>query len=143
MKNATGQNACGGFSLIEAVVAIAIVALGMAGLLASLSSGTRANHEGRTGAQAVLLTREIREFTFSQPFDGLTDALYDPPIDGQGEILYDLSGWQQEITVSYRKADSLEEVDPTETSNVKYMQAQISCEGQTIITVGWMVTRRQ
>ncbi len=143
MKNTTSRNACGGFSLIEAVVAIAIVGLGMVGLLVSISSGTRANHEGRWGTQAVLLAREIREFTFFQPFDSLTDTFYDPPVDGQGAILHDLSDWQQKIAVSYHKADSLREIDPTETSNVKYVQAQISYEGRTIITVGWMVTRRQ
>ncbi|MCP4379305.1 MAG: hypothetical protein GY794_24425 [bacterium] len=142
MKRTTTRSNRGGFTLTEAAVAIIFVGLGMAGMLSSLSSGTRATQGGYDLTRAGFLVREIREYTFAVPFDELTSQTYTQCIDGQGDAI-SFSGssqWQQQITISRRQNDDLETVDSTGTSNVKYVQANILYNGQSILETGWLVT---
>ena len=136
------RSAHGGFSLIEAVVATAIVALGMAGLLASVSSGTRATHGGNEFTQAVLLGGEIREFLLCQPFEDVTSHAYTHCIDGQGETVDGLEDWGQDVTVTYRREDDLSQIDASGTSDIKYVQVDVRHQGQTVTTIGWLIARR-
>jgi len=144
MRNLTLRSARGGFSLTEAVVAIIFVGLGLAGMLASLSSGTRATQGGYELTRASLLAREIREYTFTVPFNDLTNGTYTPCVDGQGyEMVFsDSDNWKQQITVSNRLKDDLQSADPTGTSDVKHVQADILYKDQPALSVGWLVTRR-
>jgi len=144
MRNITDRSARGGFSLTEAAVAIIFVGLGMAGMLASLSSGTRATRGGYELTQASLLAREIREYTFTIPFDDLTSGTYSPCVDGQGDDMTfaDSVNWKQQVTVSNRIEDDLQSVDSTGTSDVKYVQAEVLYNDQTVLAVGWLVTRK-
>lgn len=142
MKRATTRSNRGGFTLTEAAVAIIFVGLGMAGMLASLTSGTRATQGSYDLTRAGFLLREIREYTFAIPFDELTTTTYSQCIDGQGEAMdFDGSGdWRQEITITRRKEDDLESIDTTGTSDVKYVQANILYNNQAILEAGWLVT---
>ena len=142
MKHITTRSSRGGFTLTEAAVAIIFVGLGMAGMLASLSSGTRATKGGYDLTRAGFLIREIREYTFAIPFDDLVSTTYPQCIDGQGDVMdfTDSNEWQQTITVSRRQDDDLESIDTTDTSNVKYVQANILYKGQSILEAGWLVT---
>ena len=142
MKRAGTRSDRGGFTLTEATVAIIFVGMGMAGMLASLSSGTRATQGGYELGRAGFLIREIREYTFAIPFDDLTTQTFSQCIDGQGDTLSfaDSSQWSQKITISRRQDDSLDVVDATSTSNVKYVQADILYKGQSILQAGWRVT---
>ncbi len=142
MKRTRPQSNRGGFTLTEATVAIIFVGLGMAGMLASLSSGTRATQGSYELARAGFLIREIREYTFAIPFDDLTTQTYPACIDGQGDTM-DFEGdsaWSQQVTISRRRDSDLETVDLTGTSNVKYVQANILYNGQSILEAGWLVT---
>ena len=142
MKRVTTRSSRGGFTLTEAAVAIIFVGLGMAGMLASLSSGTRATQGGYELTRAGFLMREIREYTFAIPFNDLVSNTYPQCIDGQGDVMdFDDSGeWQQRITVSRRQDNDLESIDTTGTSNVKYVQSNILYKGQSILEAGWLVT---
>jgi hypothetical protein len=142
MKHAATRSNRGGFTLTEATVATIFVGLGMAGMLASLSSGTRATQGGYDLTRAGFLIREIREYSFAIPFDDLVSTTYSQCIDGQGDaISFDGSSeWQQKITISRRLDDDLESIDSTDTSNVKYVQADILYKGQSILQAGWLVT---
>jgi hypothetical protein len=142
MKRTTTRSNRGGFTLTEAAVAIIFVGLGMAGMLSSLSSGTRATQGSYDLTRAGFLIREIREYTFAVPFDDLTSHTYAHCIDGQGDEM-SFSGstnWQQQITISRRENDDLQTVDSTGTSNIKYVQANILYKGQSILETGWLVT---
>lgn len=142
MKRTGTRSNRGGFTLTEATVAIIFVGLGMAGMLASLSSGTRATQGGYDLTRAGFLIREIREHTFAVPFDELTSTTYTQCIDGQGDAMdfQDSSNWSQKLTVSRREEDNLDSADATDTSNVKYVQADILYQGQSILQAGWLVT---
>jgi len=144
MRNITPRSTHGGFSLVEAVVAIIFVGLGLAGMLASLSSGTRATQGGYELTQASFLAREIREYTLDLPFDELTSGTYSPCVDGQGDEMAfaDSGNWQQRLTVSRRLEDNLQAVDTTGTSDVKHVQAEVLYKGEPALSVGWLVTRR-
>jgi len=142
MKHVTTGSNRGGFTLTEAAVAIIFVGLGMAGMLASLSSGTRATQGGYDLTRAGFLIREIREYTFTIPFDDLVSTTHSQCIDGQGDVMNfeGSSEWQQELTISRRQDNDLESIDSTDTSNVKYVQASILYKGQSILQAGWLVT---
>ena len=142
MKRLRTKSDRGGFTLTEATVAIIFVGLGMAGMLASLSSGTRATQSSYKLTRAGLLIREIREHTFAIPFSDLVTQTYTECIDGNGDTIdfEDKSQWRQTITVSRRLNNDLETVDPANSSNVKYVQANIMYEGQSILQAGWLVT---
>jgi len=142
MKRITTRSNRGGFTLTEAAVAIIFVGLGMAGMLASLSSGTRATKGGYDLTRAGFLIREIREYTFAIPFNDLVSMTYSQCIDGQGDVMDfdDSDQWQQKITISRRQDEDLESIDTTGTSNVKYVQANILYKGQSILEAGWLVT---
>ena len=142
MKRITTRSNRGGFTLTEAAVAIIFVGLGMAGMLASLSSGTRATQGGYDLTRAGFLLREIREYTFAISFDELITTNYSQCIDGQGDVMSftDSDNWRQQITVSHRRENDLESIDATSTSNVKYVRANILYKNQSILEAGWLVT---
>ena len=142
MKRARTQSDRGGFTLTEATVAIIFVGLGMAGMLASLSSGTRATQGSYELVRAGFLIREIREYTFAIPFDELITQDYTTCIDGQGDAMDfdDKTSWTQQVTISRRKNNDLETVDTSNTSDVKYVTANILYNGQSILEAGWLVT---
>ena len=142
MKRTATRSDRGGFTLTEAAVATIFVGLGMAGMLSSLSSGTRATKGGYDLTRAGFLIREIREHTFAIPFDDLVSRTYTQCIDGQGDVMNfaDSGQWQQKITISRRLENDLESIDATNTSHVKYVQASILYKGQSILEAGWLVT---
>ena len=142
MKHVTNRSNRGGFTITEAAVAIIFVGLGMAGMLASVSSGTRSTQGSYELGRAGLLVREIREYTFAISFDELSTHTFSPCIDGQGDVLSfsDDNNWSQRITVSRRLDANLASVDSSGTSNVKYVQANILYNGQSIMEAGWLVT---
>ena len=142
MKRTTTRSNRGGFTLTEAAVATIFVGLGMAGMLSSLLSGTRATQGGYALTRAGFLIREIREHTFAIPFNDLVSQTYTQCIDGQGDVMgfADSAQWQQKIAISRRLEDDLESIDTTNTSNVKYVQASILYKGQSILEAGWLVT---
>ena len=142
MTERTVRSAHGGFSLIEAVVATAIVALGMAGLLAGVSSGTRATHGGNELTQAVLLAGEMREFLLCQAFEDVTSYAYTQCVDGQGETIAGLDDWQQEVTVTHRLEDDLSQIDASGTSDLKYVRVDVLYKGRIVTTIGWLIARR-
>ncbi len=142
MKHVTNRSNRGGFTLIEAAVAIIFVGLGMTGMLASLSSGTRSTQGSYELGRAGLLVRELREYTFTIPFNDLSSQTYAQCIDGQGDTM-DFDGqsqWSQKIAVSRRQDGNLEAIDSTGTSNCKYVQASILYKNQTIMEAEWLVT---
>jgi Tfp pilus assembly protein PilV len=142
MKRTRTQSDRGGFTLTEATVAIIFVGLGMAGMLASLSSGTRATQGSYELVRAGFLVREIREYTFAIHFDELIDKTYPACIDGQGDTLdfEDKSSWSQQVTISRRKNSDLKTVDTKNSSDVKYVTASILYNGQSVLEAGWLVT---
>jgi hypothetical protein len=86
MTATTRRSDRGGFCLLEAAVATAVVALALTALLAAVGPNTRVNDAGRKIAQGPFLLPEIRDPTLALPFGGPDPAdVQNPPgPDGPG-----------------------------------------------------------
>jgi len=158
---------CGrGFTLIEAMVATAVIGMGVAAILVSAGSGTRVNRAGQQITQATFLAQELREWTLRLPFvdpdtpeappgpDGtspqtfvddlndLMNVVYTPPRDGQGFALADMSGWSERIEMSWRDPDDLNLAVIPGNSNIVYVEVYISYRDQEMLHTGWFATRK-
>ena len=169
MRRRTVPSARGGFSLIEACIAIITVGIGVSALLLSVAAGTRANSAGKQLTQATFLAQEIREWTVRMPFsdpdladqanppgpdgsnpqvfvddlDDLMDVTYSPPRDGQGNPVADMAAWSQALTLTWRDPNSLTTTVAAGTSDVIYVEVKISNRSRQVLTTGWLVTRRE
>jgi len=168
MARTTPRSARGGFTLIEVAVATAIVGVGVTALMTSLAANTRTNRAGQSLTRAVFLAQEIREWTVKLPFsdpdpgdvgnppgpdgsnpqtfvddlDDLMDVTYSPPRDGLGNAITYMPEWSQTISLTWRDPDSLTTVVSPGTSDLVYVKVEISHQGQTVLTTGWLVSRR-
>jgi Tfp pilus assembly protein PilV len=161
----------GGFSLVESALAIVIIGIGIVALVASLDAGSRINGAGRNLTRAVFLAQEIREWTLQLPFrdpdpgdannppgpDGSSpqvfvddlDDLYDPaglvfspPRDGQGQVLSDLTGWSQQLTLTWRDPSHLTQTVTPGGSSVIHVTVSVRLQGKEVFTTNWLVAKR-
>ena len=157
----------GGFTLIEALIASIIVGLGITALLMASKSGTQVNASARDITHAINLGQEVREWTLKLPFqdpdtpdnppgpdgsspqtfvddlDDLKSVTYSPPRDASGQAISDMTGWSQQITLSWRNPTNLSEAVSDGASEMIYVEVVISHEGQSVLTTGWLVTKRE
>ncbi len=158
----------GGFTLIEALIASIIVGLGITALLMASKSGTQVNAGAREITHAVNLGQEVREWTLKLPFadpetpdnppgpdgaedpqtfvddlDDLASVTYSPPRDASGQAISDMTGWSQQITLSWRAPTNISQTVSDGASEIIYVEVVISYEGQSVVTTGWLVTKRE
>lgn len=158
----------GGFSLIEVVVATAIIGIGVVALLTCVSAGTSTNAEGRRLTHATFLAQEIREWTVRLPFsdldpadqgnppgpdgsdpqffvddlDDLMNVTFSPPRDGMGLDINAKPDWSETITMTWRDPTDLTTTVLPGTSNVVYVEVKLYKNGRLALTTGWMVVER-
>lgn len=158
-----------GFSLIEVAVATAIIGIGVTALLVAVESGSKTNNAGRQLTHAVFLAQEIREWTLKLPFsdpdpddqgnppgpdgndpqvfvddlDDLISVTYSPPRDGRGNPIYDMAGWSQEITLTWRSPSDLSTILTPGSSDVVNVRVAVSYKGQEMLTSNWLATRKE
>jgi prepilin-type N-terminal cleavage/methylation domain-containing protein len=101
-KNKTSRCKAG-FTLVEALIALAILGFAITALLVANQSYTAANAEGLELSTAEFLIEQIREATVATPFAQLQPnyggKTFSPPHDSQGNPLTAYSGYSQKITV--------------------------------------------
>ena len=158
----------GGFSLIEVLVAAAIVGTGVTAIMVAMQTGTEVNAAGSGVTQAAYLAQEVREWTLWLPFtdpdpgdagnppgpdgidpqvfvddlDDLLDVTYSPPRDGNGTAMTNMAGWSQHVGLEWKDPDDLTTTVSPGSSDVVRVNVTISREGKTVLTCGWLVTRR-
>ncbi len=133
-----------GFTLIEVAMATAIIGVAVAALLTALAAGTRTNSAGQELSQAVFLSQAVREWTLEMPYSDLEDisgATYDPPINSTGGQIYDLAGWSQSITVTYRDPEDLNTVASPGPTDIARVEVTIKHQDRDILNTGWLVTK--
>ena len=167
--NRTGHyRTSGGFSLLEVLIATATIGIGISALMVAVTSSTKVNGEGRRITQAVFLAQELREWTIKLPFsdtdegdadkppgpdgtdpqvyvddlDDLMGVTYSPPRDGQGMPIFDMTGWSQTLTLTWRDPDNLATAVAAGDSNVINVQVTVAFKGAEKLTTSWLVTRR-
>ncbi|MDY7011238.1 MAG: prepilin-type N-terminal cleavage/methylation domain-containing protein [Planctomycetota bacterium] len=158
-----------GFTLIEALIASFIVGVGVSAIMVATKSNTRVNANAREITNAINLSQEIREWTLKLPFvdpetpdnppgpdgaedpqtvgniddlDDLMGVTYSPPRDGTGQALSDMTGWSQQITLTWRNPDNLSEILTDGASEMIYVEVMVSSGSQPVLTTGWLVTKR-
>jgi len=106
----------GGFSLIEALIAIILVGLAITCLVAANGAFTKANGAGTDLSTAEFLIEQIRERSISVGYDDLSNlehfdgVTFSPPINAQGEVLNDFAAFSEQITVENISKDNFEQV---------------------------------
>lgn len=151
-------------TLVEVLMAIVLLAIGLAGMLAAISSGTRVNVKAAQRAQASFLAQEIREWTIRLPmvdpdgqiegdFDDIWDVQdveFSPPRDGQGQVITDpaLSQWSQRVTVELRDQRDIQSPQPAPGPDetvfpLVYIQVEIRDRGETVFVTGWLAALSQ
>jgi len=106
----------GGFSLIEALIAIILVGLAITCLVAANGAFTKANGAGTDLSTAEFLIEQIRERSISVGYDDLSSlehfdgVTFSPPINAQGEVLNDFAAFSEQITVENISKDNFEQV---------------------------------
>jgi len=134
-----------GFTLVEALMTILLLSVGLAAVMGAVNLGIRYSGEGTELTQAVFLAQEIRERTLNMDFldvVNLNGATNSPPINSHGETITGMSGWSQSITTSYRSTNDPSVVLPG-TSDLVFVQVQVSHNGNVSLTTGWLVARKE
>jgi Tfp pilus assembly protein PilV len=73
---------------------------------------------------------------------GLT---YSPPVDctnPPAARMIELQDWSEKFTLTWRNPDNLTETVAVGTSDIIHVQVDIACQGQIILTTGWLVARK-
>lgn len=157
-----------GFTLIEALIAVALIGVGITALVLGAQSSTRVSAVGRDITQAALLAQHIREWTLKLPFsdrdpgdqtnppgpddrspqdfvddlDDLMDVTYSPPRDASGLAIQGADGWSQHITLEWKDPNSLSATVPPGSSDVVRAKVTVARDGRDVLTIGWLVMRR-
>ena len=156
------------FTLIEALIATMLVGLGIAAMMVSTQSGTRVAAHSQELTQAIYIASEIREWTLKLPFadpetpdnppgpdgaedpqtfvddiDDLASVTFSPPRDGTGQAISDMTGWSQQITLTWRNPTNISQTVTDGASEIIYVEVVVSYGGQSVLTTGWLVTKRE
>ena len=89
----------------------------------------------------------MREYTLKLSFTDLgalaSPTTYNPPHDGRGLAINELSDWSQTISLSWRSGANLAGPDVT-AGSTDYIRATVTIKRgtRTILTTGWLVPRR-
>lgn len=168
MRLETSRRGPGGFTLIEIVVATALVGLALVAMMTSTGSNTRVNDAGTKLTQGTFLAQEIREWTLSLPFndqdagdlnnppgpdgsnpqvwvddiDDLMNVTYCPPRDGQGYAIASLPAWSQTITMTWRDPNDLSGTVTPGTSDIIYVNVDVKHRNNVVVSTGWLVTKK-
>ncbi|MCY2928648.1 MAG: prepilin-type N-terminal cleavage/methylation domain-containing protein [Planctomycetota bacterium] len=167
MKKHEPPSARGGFTLIEAVVATAIVGMGVCAMMMASQAGTRVNADSQELTRAAYLAQEVREWIATLPFkdpdvgqqnnppgpdgsspqvfvddvDDMKDVTYSPPRDGQGTAIAAMSGWSQKIKMTWVNPTNFAAVVADGASNVIKVRVDILRGTKTVLTTTWLVTK--
>jgi len=158
-----------GFSLVEVMVAAALMGVGVAAVMIAMQSGTNVNAAGRDLTQACYLAQEIREWTLMLPFsdpdladqgnppgpdgsdpqvfvddlDDLIGVTYSPPRDGNSNPIAELANWSQQIDLEWKDPDSLRSTVAPGSTDIIRVKVTIRHDDTPVLDTGWLVSRRR
>lgn len=154
-----------GFSLIESLIAIVLVACAVASLLAANGAFTRANGAGTDLSTAEFLVDQIRELSALLPvvdpeteiatfgpesgetlstYDDLDDfdgASFSPPIGAHRNVLTDLPAFSQQVTVQNVNPSNFEQVVGDHSTAFVRVTVKVCLNSSQIISASWLRTR--
>ena len=133
-----------GFTLIEVVVATALVALAVVSLLTANIAFTRSNGFGADLSTAEFLLEQLSERTTLMSYEqleGNTFGPYSPPINCNGESLDDFAAFTQELAVENVSAADFSQVVADGTSDFVRITVDIKLNGEKMTSAGWIRAR--
>ncbi len=138
-----------GFTLIETAIAVCIVGTGLVSLMASSRSSSQVNDAGTKLTQAVSLAQEIREWTLSLPLTDdaeasvadMADQTFDPPANGRGMSMGEMTGWSQHVQLTWLAPDALTPVADG-ASDTAEVEVTISFNDEQVFTTSWLAVEK-
>jgi len=133
-----------GFTLVEVVVATALVALAVVSLLAANIAFTRSNGFGADLSTAEFLLEQLRERTALMSYEQLEGGNfgpYSPPINSDGQPLNDFAAFTQELTVENVSAADFSQVVADGASDFIRLTAKIKLNGAEVTSASWIRAR--
>jgi type II secretory pathway pseudopilin PulG len=149
------------FSLVEALVAMALVGIAIVSLVAASSSFTKVNGAGRDMSTAEFLIEQIRELTAPLPvtdpqtgaaafgpeeagvagYDDIDDfdgATFSPPISAGRGSLSAFSAFSQQVTVQNVSAGNFDQVVADHGSSFVKVTVEVSMNSESLGSVSWI-----
>jgi len=153
-----------GFTLIEVLVAVALVGIAVVALIAANRTFTIANGQGLNISTAEFLAEQIRELTAPMPvvdpqtttttfgaeegaiadYDDLDDfdgVSISPPIDAGKVAMSEFSAFTQQITVENVSGSNFEQVVGDHTTPFVRVSVSIVMNGETVTSISWIRAR--
>lgn len=150
-----------GFSLIEVLVAIFLVAIAVASLIATSGSLTQANGAGAELSTAEFLIEQIRGLTDLLPVidpesgidvfgaeegslanyddvDDFDNTSFNPPITSDRETLNDFSAYTQQVTVENINQNDFQDVVADHSSNFVRITVKALLNSNEISSSSWI-----
>lgn len=153
------RRSAGGFTLIEAALVTIIVGVGVLSIVQAQAAFHQENNISQHIGTALLLANEIRELTMQLPqhdpidgpnhwgpepgensvatyndlddFDGTgTGITFSPPVDAQRQVIPNMTGWSQHVTVENVLPNDLSgAAAPDLSTDVVRMTCQVYYQG--------------
>jgi prepilin-type N-terminal cleavage/methylation domain-containing protein len=131
-----------GFTLIEAAIVTAIVGFCIVGVLQLMAAGTMANTQAAETTTAMGLANNIHERALSVKyvdiFTTFNDKTFSPPIDGKGNALSGMTGWQQIVDIKYVDPNAVTvDVPDSQIEPLARISVSIVRSGRAVFTTSW------
>ena len=153
-----------GFTLVEVLIAIVLVALAVASIVGANISFTQSNGAGTQLSTAEFLSEQIKEMTAVLPLtDPQTDAnsfgaeeaslaayddlddfdgkSYSPPINAARQTLNEFPGFTQQITVENVSKSNFESVVADHGSSFARVTVKVLLNSKQITSASWIRTK--
>ena len=159
------RHTCSGFTLIETMFAIMLIAIAMVAVLASNVAYTQANGVAMRISDAEFLVEQMKAMTDTlvvvdpnsetdifgaeeasldlyddvDDFDGLT---FNPPVDLTGSVLTGLDYYTQQITVENVSHTNLQTVVADHSTDYVRVSVVVLFKGSEIASTSWLRCRK-
>ena len=132
-------SARGGFTLIEAMLAVMIVGMGIAALMHVFAAGTYVNQYGDRLSKAVFLAEELRSMTDDVAFDDLLafDGQTFNGVDANGTAVAGLDDFQQSFVVEAVDPDDLTLYVGPDPEAIR-LTVNVAFNGDPVTTMSWL-----
>lgn len=153
-----------GFTLIEVLAAIFLIALAIVSLISASMISTNINGKGTTLTTAEFLIEEIRELTAMldtvdpqsgtgafgaeegslaayDDIDDLDGLTFSPPINAARAQMAEFSDFSQQVTVQNVSASNFQQTVADHSSNFVKITVEVFYNNQSVLDSSWIRTR--
>ncbi|MCK5171773.1 MAG: hypothetical protein KAR47_00165 [Planctomycetes bacterium] len=156
----------GGFTLLEALLAMVLIGISLTSIVASMGAYTQVTGVGLNLSTAEFLIEEIRELSAALPaidpdtgiatfgvetgegsvadYDDLDDfdgQTFSPPVDVSGTALTAFSAFSQQVVVENVSASDFENVVSDHSSDFVRVTVSILLNGNQVSSASWIRAR--